>query len=306
MNFHEYNAARAIPSSLKDKIIDFEGNPLTLLENLSKINIIVGANNSGKSYFLRELFKQPSEPIYLNKNHTKDFSDKIKEFVNLFYVIISGYASNDEDLKNPQFVLRSPSNNIPDFKFNDMNTWHGLSDTNDINFILKHLSNFTNSLMAQENQPLVLQKMTPNKMDENPISLPVAKNVELTNWVKEFKSLVHTWLQDFEYSKNKFDHIYIHHIRSIGKYSIDGDSLVKSISEAYSFKGHSSITTYDDPNPDQYFNAWVVETGLDLYYTFSNLYSSVKGRKLLSKFENFLSEQFFESKEMIIRVVATT
>ncbi|SEA59242.1 AAA domain-containing protein, putative AbiEii toxin, Type IV TA system [Thiothrix caldifontis] len=87
---------------------------------ISKINLIIGANNSGKSRFLRELFKGSYSDFYIeDKDFIEKFADKISPVSDLIlrrfsqsYLNITQNSFNllSEHGKNIQDFLRIPNN----------------------------------------------------------------------------------------------------------------------------------------------------------------------------------------------------
>lgn len=64
MLFYEKSYKRDTPADLGAQLIDIEGESISTIGQLSKINILVGPNNSGKSRILREFVKSRSKKYY--------------------------------------------------------------------------------------------------------------------------------------------------------------------------------------------------------------------------------------------------
>jgi hypothetical protein len=64
LDFYQSYRLRDLPDKLKGELIDVEDSELTKLEHLSKVNIFVGANNSGKSRIIREVLRSKSAKYY--------------------------------------------------------------------------------------------------------------------------------------------------------------------------------------------------------------------------------------------------
>ncbi len=77
MDLHEYFGLLPVPERLKNHILDPDGKPLYKIENLSKINVFIGENNSGKSLLIREIVKQNPTNSYPNKFSTKEIEEPL-------------------------------------------------------------------------------------------------------------------------------------------------------------------------------------------------------------------------------------
>jgi len=64
LDFYQSFGKRDIPTSLKNDLINSDGELLEKFNYLNKVNIFVGQNNSGKSRIIREILKSESQKYY--------------------------------------------------------------------------------------------------------------------------------------------------------------------------------------------------------------------------------------------------
>lgn len=75
----DYIAALPIPRELEGLVVNSDNDKIDVLSPLSRINIFVGANNSGKSYILRELMKSEIGFNYLSQELCDELNRKYVE-----------------------------------------------------------------------------------------------------------------------------------------------------------------------------------------------------------------------------------
>jgi len=64
--YYQYHAKVLIPESLKGEIYSLE-NKVTYIDHVNKVNLFIGANNSGKSKIVRELLKEKNSGVGWSK-----------------------------------------------------------------------------------------------------------------------------------------------------------------------------------------------------------------------------------------------
>ena len=87
---HFYNSI-PIPKRLKNDILNENRKQITYIKNISKLNIFVGENNSGKSLLLREILKS---------NWKHHYSEEILQEIELKYTTLTTKLKNIFFLKN--------------------------------------------------------------------------------------------------------------------------------------------------------------------------------------------------------------
>lgn len=105
-----------LPDSVKSSYQNVENQPLTQLDSLSRVNILVGANNSGKSRFMRLLaVEQIFEIKFQDENINKEYEglvNIIKSIKNIIdenqtYLIDLKVVSNiKKSLINPNITSK--------------------------------------------------------------------------------------------------------------------------------------------------------------------------------------------------------
>src|SRR4051812_49180478 len=99
-----------VPETLKNEILNEQGKSLEAIDDFSKINIFIGANNSGKSKIIREFIKQVPVPYHGKKNWdvistlVNDIFSKVEEHIKKVINEIITY-SGDYTLKNGSRIL---------------------------------------------------------------------------------------------------------------------------------------------------------------------------------------------------------
>ena len=83
---------------------DKDNQPLNFLDNINKLNIFVGANNSGKSRFLRRILSNPDCHLYSDELTQRIIDEDIKHLD-----LINKKLSQDYQWKLPS-DFKNPSN----------------------------------------------------------------------------------------------------------------------------------------------------------------------------------------------------
>lgn len=113
------------------------------LDKLNKINIFVGANNAGKSRFLRSLFTDKEFPYELNTIDLSKLREVLKELLSSVNIIFhrSHIAdSSNEKIKGVKAVLTDFIKRFEKFEFNKTNT------------LVEDFNNFWENLLVYHNQ----------------------------------------------------------------------------------------------------------------------------------------------------------
>lgn len=259
---------------LKD--IWLESRPYTIIDednedrisNLSKVNIFVGANNTGKSRFLRSLFyldKYSKLKFFPSVYLIKDYTEQVDEFKK--YMI-----------KNRNSLYNSYGNNAKVSVYNNLK---------DIEFFIESES------------PLIdLVKLfnSPRRNNSNAY-------IGYDKIQEEFFSKV-----SFDENLFKFDFykIYIPSLRGLipttASHSEDNVDIFAERTRNDCFNGDSKIQTdisdYLD-NTGEPKNAII--TGQKFYdYVKNYLLGDLKQRKIIEKYEKYLSKTFFDNDEVVL------
>ncbi|WP_426474530.1 AAA family ATPase [Chryseobacterium balustinum] len=241
---------------------------LERLNDLSKVNILIGANNSGKSRFIRNFLKCKT-CFYENRYHMQNIIVKFNTLINSNHfgahnlhqdVTYQQYQNDNREIlfKNIEYS----NNQVKILKLIDFN----------IN-VLNVLSNSSNLYKEYRRKSYTL--------------LGVNKDL-LSSLLNELKSMIH-----INFFKDK-KQVFIPTLRTAHSLFNQKEEITSKISEDI-FK-NTIIKSYElDKDKVDIF------TGLDLYYQIVNIRNDVKDkRESFEKFEVFLSENFFKNKKIEI------
>ncbi|WP_102980952.1 AAA family ATPase [Chryseobacterium scophthalmum] len=241
---------------------------LERLNDLSKVNILIGANNSGKSRFIRNFLKCKT-CFYENRYHMQNIIVKFNTLINSNHfgahnlhqdVTYQQYQNDNREIlfKNIEYS----NNQVKILKLIDFN----------IN-VLNVLSNSSNLYKEYRRKSYTL--------------LGVNKDL-LSSLLNELKSMIH-----INFFKDK-KQVFIPTLRTAHSLFNQKEETTSKISEDI-FK-NTIIKSYElDKDKVDIF------TGLDLYYQIVNIRNDVKDkRESFEKFEVFLSENFFNNKKIEI------
>jgi len=267
---HDFYTKLPIPDRLSDDIFDEEGEQLHEISNLSKVNLFVGANNSGKSLLLREILKCEHIESVPSKGIKSEIISNVKLILNELKDImtkasLSGLSSssyNTLSLKELEIeinTLNFSSNTIAEFMSSDLAKTRSFAGIN-TSFVFRRNSRTETSNNVKEKLDIVSRK--------------------LNNFLREVPKR-YSFLEKKGEPLNK---IYIPTIRSLRKYE-DVQLLATKTKEEYKFKEDISI-----------------QNGQGMYEAILSMITDsyeVEIRK--TQFEDFLSKEFFSNKPVKIK-----
>jgi len=237
------------------------------LTNLSKINIFIGPNNSGKSKFLRGLFSNPNTEF---KNESIDLI-KINEALSTFKNELNEFYETHKIMNTAEIDI-DQLNEIPYLSKN-------INFKNRFQYIFQLLHFNIRHLNFKSNIPHI----TTENFDAF-ISGAAAKCVEKI-----------TALQDFDIQQINHQHIYIPTLRGLRGIDYDANSRL--------LNGRNNYLTRT--KQDYFSDLGDIEnniyTGLSLYEDVKKLLlGSSPDRDKIKEFETFISETFFDNKQFTI------
>lgn len=263
---HNYYSETPVPKRLSSFILDHNSNPISDISELTKINLFVGSNNSGKSLLLREILKsgfseiKPSNSIkQLINQEREQILSKIKAFMKDNDITqMHGYSSKIIDLNviNKIDISFTPAiKTIQDYK--------ALISKSEFNYFYQDLRTFRTT-----SQPSISQRFSPDK------------NSEIT----KLKSDLVEWLNSIEINyttTTELNKIYTPTMRSLRKF--DNPHLLESKSKSeYKFEDNVRI-----------------ENGQNIYSTISKMTSSFEDTRQKKKdFELFIGQEFFDNQKI--------
>ena len=296
---------------LKEDISKVFKSEYTYLFPINKNNFFIGKNNSGKSYFSRFLMKN-SIKVYKNdneliddiSNNLKDTSKNINEFRNLvneeFECIVDKYLnyvqllekinSSKQEVKT-NYGITVSYNNIINYKFKDSQKLF-----EEINPLL----NFLNLNNSQNSTEYILNCEVIPKISE-------LKDKIKIEFLKEFIGKIKSISEDRIYELGDL----------VKKLEITED--FRDLNEKFYIPVTRSIRNPNKkinekrmPDDDIYKIRYIAEydlneeeikviSGLEFYKSYkSGLLGSKEKREKVSKFENFLSQYFFDGENISI------
>lgn len=293
--------------------------------NLNKLNILIGANNSGKSYFLRELMK--SEFVVYDKS---DISSLIETSINRIMYAIDMPVSIFENL---DFKFRT-DDLIKYLKIKDLGKYLDYKSTNrsiygqtQYNIGNKENRDEYLKIINNMNEELKLNLEIPNKLDNfgnrtNDMNLirffTSDINKAVLGWYKN-ELIIHLLNQTDNFEK-------MEDLFFLENNIVEAKELLKKVfipisrtlrhpdKEASTISPENLLVYKNDIYKKRIISEYEIKdkdidvfTGLDLYDRYkSSLLGTNAERKLIIEFELFLSNYFFESKTVSIIPNETT
>jgi predicted ATP-dependent endonuclease of OLD family len=242
-----------------------------VIEYLSKINIFVGENNSGKSLFLRNLVSNK-----INYLPQSEFVDVLNSVISSLKDDINSYLANKgiENLREIKPIL----DEIEIVHFIDDNFILGekLKTLEERILNLKNMTGTQTNFIYHSKIGIELEPIFNNSLE------PLSEFVDINSNFEE------------KLKKPNFKKVYIPILRGIRP--------INSIDNALSFDNKDvfkmrTMKDYFQHNEDDF----EVFTGLDIYNKVkSHLLGNLHQRKLIKEYEQYLSKNFFDSKEIAL------
>ncbi|TCN58736.1 hypothetical protein D0809_10325 [Flavobacterium circumlabens] len=252
-------------TGFKDYFLNEEEEPMSFLPKFNKINIIVGANNSGKSRFIRNLMS------FQNLEGVIDLA-KIRVFVPLY----------NEQVAEANKLIES---NITTYQYRSDNTYYSGGTNPDLQNVKLLSNNYLKTLdidLFKEFSSII----NANKNSINNLSHLGVKNLYLRDFneidnlfLKEYKSIKRYYIPTLRTAHSLFNF-------DLEKYSkIETDVFLKTLNNYYKL----------DKIDVEVF------TGIHLYKEILNARNSKREiRQSFEKFENFIGKYFFDNKKIDI------
>lgn len=293
----------------------------TYLLDLKKINIIVGKNNSGKSYFMREIIKNSINIIDRNEIKQIVFNEiKIQnlKILDTLYNIVNFKAINDKYMNILLGIQafndskKSSGSRMLSGKYTgEIYCFENFSDLKNTYYELSKFLGFNNKTSSQEYSNKVVYEK--NSLENNVI-VEYKKELEI-----EFDKLDDADIYQFGNVLNDFGYIKSQGIFFTALYNKNEEK-----SKTYPFKNYIPLlrnirhplknpSKKEDNDLDDIYKIRILKeyqyneneinviTGLDFYFEYKKkLLGTKKDRKLISDFEKFLSNYFFEGKDISI------
>lgn len=301
----------------------WENGKLTYLKDISTLNIFIGANNSGKSRFMRALLKKDYQLLsQVDKGKIgliiSDL-EKLKDIIKTSNISFSHHPNINhsnfvEELKllNSGFDKRNGSQKTQRFSisFIDENIEFLISFFEDIK--ISEIESMYDKLRERLGVLKIIEKFTESNQIHRSGSFNfLGLSLSITNFnivpVNELKILIKKLINSYsELLNNQVsevlpDKIFIPTSRSVKSLI----SLTQNPGPSTSIFEETIISTYFDSESitdyEKNYKNIQIFTGLDMYNKVKNVRNSKrKIRKSFEKFELFLKKNFFNDKEIDI------
>ena len=258
-------------SIIENYFLDGESQPMSLMRNTNSINIIVGSNNSGKSRFMRYLMKSKNIIGVKNVGHLNeyiyDYNARLREFnkIKIDYNIQNSYNRHSFITKGGRLIDRQEFiKTLQENKLVELNI-SGRSNYLQLNV----------SFQANKKKLSKLSELSIN--DEYLVEFNIINELTVRNYeshksyfiptLRSAHSLFQRNINDTRFSK------------------IENDIFLDTINKYHEFE-NSGVEIF---------------TGLHLYKEVLNSRNAKRSvRQAFEKFEKFISENFFDNKQVDI------
>jgi len=280
--YYMLNGSVKVPVSLQGKIYFLSTSYISEIKNLSKLNFFVGANNSGKSFLTRELFKE-FQGIDLNEKLTRVLKKNVDSIIELFWNKVRSYYKGIYDRKNFEFEFElNNTESSPSFNkiaFHKLLTIDFINKTellNSFDFFKKFIKLYDYDSALIE-VTLVINQDSKTQLIKLPgiIVYDFLKEVLYENNFYEMFSLI---------SESSENNILINHFRYLSAFS-NPEVIISHFKKIYLLN-------------EKIFNDNKLISGFDFNMTVANAFTTVVSFKKIIEFQKFLSEQFFEGKDV--------
>lgn len=232
------------------------------LNNLSKINIFIGPNNSGKSRFMRDLFitkeivysyKQLGFELLYKEFEKIEREIELSQIERLYFHDIFDYKIQENFLKEDVLSIIEKINNINEIQENYF--------YDDLDGLDKEINKFMSIYLKSLSKIFKDEGVNTLDFENKAIYIPILRGLRSINYQNdEFTR------EDFYFERTKFDYF---NKEEFG----------------------SNLNIYDKS----------IFTGLSLYDDVQKLLlGNLEQRKLVKDFEIFLSQTFFQNKKITI------
>lgn len=246
--------------------------PLKYLQNINKINIFVGENNSGKSRMMRSLVSSNMAYILSNdygrKEQIKNYRSNILNNIRRVREYREDFVYEDKKEKSDCLFFCEIQRELEIFKKNNPTVQYPVD--NYIRSIESQLNDMLSELCRWNNS---FNQITINR--KSPIYIPILRGIENFNIY-------------FDISKNRevLDSISMNNNQRIAleEYKINANHIYQNkIQKAYGI------------------DAKLIFTAENLYNEITNkLLGEEEGRKFVTEFQNFISKEFYNGKEFTL------
>lgn len=263
----------SLDSNFSDYDVLSENTPQEkILPSLSKINIFVGANNSGKSRFMR-LLASTKELRFTPNFDFKELNDLKKETEKIIhnysvekrYNEINGLVHDSRALSDYEFINES-SSYLDDL----LNIYKKIFESTRLDYTIN------NNTYSQRNEP----------------------SNDLKRLLSPSKEKLDTLIEKEKFQKTiSFKKLYIPTLRGLRTFTRNGD---KGDYDRDCYRTRTFVDYFKNPKSGEEAKTEIF-TGLRLYDKIKDLLlGNLAERETVAQFQNFLSETFFDNKTVAL------
>lgn len=249
---------------IEDQYINYKIHDFTekKLSNLSKINIMVGTNNSGKSRMLRSLFKEDNLLFMPARFELRDLNKVLQSFKEELISVLNRYKVIGYGPLEKENI-----ENIVSLKY--------LYESDNI------LSDVYNLIKDAEN----INKSTSSRSQG--FSTRAIVHEEIQKELKEIASLYNSKFSEFfSEQKTHFKRVYIPTLRGLRGFDETNQNYYLNRTQKDYFPANNNLEIF---------------TGLDLYEEVKNLLlGNLSDREKIMDFQNFIGDSFFEGQKVAL------
>lgn len=251
---------------------DNNGMQLKYLENINKINIFVGENNSGKSRMMRYLINSDTIRILSNnygrKQQIKNDRHDILSYIRNINQYRDDFKYDDKKEKTDCTFFCEMQNKLDIFKKDNPSIDYPVN--NYISSIENKLNNILSELCRVSNST---HNISMNK--QTPIYIPILRGIENFNLY-------------FDISKEK---------EILNSISMNNSQRIA----LESYKNNANYIYQNKVQKAYGINPNIIFTAENLYSDITNkLLGEEKGREFIKEFQNFISKEFYDGKEFTL------
>jgi len=262
--------------------ISENGSEENILKNLSKINIFIGENNSGKSRFMRSL-------IYKSRNEC------MPEFIpnnNDFTIIKEGTSNLKKEIRD--YI---GEDSAIEFSAGNLNLRKFLSNIKEFDYIIPNFD-YIKPLIALEK---FLDKL--KKVDDRYLTIHMSERSVKEGTLRGFTSgLSKIFDESFNDLNKELKTVGMHY--SLNKIYIPILRGLRDINQGQDIYSNRTIRDYFDNLDEDYLkdnHNIEIFTGLKIYKSVKNLLlGDLSERKLIREFEEYLSKQFYDNQPIAL------
>lgn len=279
LTLYESYAKCEIPKKFENEIYDDSGK-IDMLNNLSKVNVFLGSNNSGKSHFIRELLRRDPLNCFYSDNKIEELKSILLVGLNQIEKLLKIYGIPDLDFTVKH--LYNQNGYGTSLRINEIKSTIFTVPNYEIEALINTLAAFPKS--TQLIQQTEIRNLSVYNHRGQHYEKPIGQ--ELYDWVskinREIVNITTRLKHKLFFKSNYCSRIYIPSTRTLRGFAkkIDVENETR---KEYNFRENIFI-----------------ENGQNLYSEINNLRNNAatKERKKLSDFELFLGRYFFQGNKV--------